>query len=545
MKNKEFNLLEEPWIVVLRLDGEEELVSILTLFRRAHEFSNLAGDLPAQDIAIFRLLLAILHVVFGRFDAYGKEGPISSPSEALERWKEVRDKHEFPAQVIENYLNDYKERFYLFHPEWPFYQLAEMGNATSYDAAKLNGEMSESSNKLRLFPQRSGISKARLSYAEAARWLLYINGFDDTSAKPKEKGLPSPGVGWLGKLGLINALGENLFETLMLNLVLLQDGEDKLWGEECPIWEVDKAIAEERREITIPDNLAQLMTIQSRRILLKRENKEMDFEPYVIGYLLLGGDFFPKENAFAEQMTVWRYGKNQDSKVNQYMPRRHDVSKQLWRDFPSLVLQAEGKRRPGIISWLARLKYEGLLQEQKFCLTTTGVKYGDKDFFVEDTFSDSISMNTGLLGNSGEVWVGRIISELAITNQIVKQLGELATRISKASGGFNDDVKNITKEQAYFRLSSKFQIWLENIDPENDDIDESCELWFEESQKVVRKLGRELVEQAGPQAFVGREIKEKIGGKEVERRYTLPEAYNYFLARTVNRESIGGEKNYE
>ena len=545
MKDKEFNLLEEPWIVVLRLDGKEEKVSILSLFRRAHQFSNLAGELPAQDIAILRLLLAILHVVFARFDLHGKETLISSPSEALKRWKEVRDNDEFPVQVIENYLNEYKERFYLFHPEWPFYQLAGIGNSTDYEAAKLNGELSESSNKLRLFPQRSGEGKTSLTYAEAARWLLYINAFDDTSAKPKEKGRPSPGVGWLGKLGLVYVLGGNLFETLMLNLVLLQDGENKLWGEEHPTWELEKAIAEERKEITIPDNLAQLMTLQSRRILLKRENYGDGKEPYVVGYSLLGGDFFTKENSFAEQMTVWRYGKNQDSKIDQYMPRRHDVSKQLWRDFPSLVLQAEGKRRPGIVSWLARLKYEGLLQEQKFCLRTTGVKYGDKDFFVEDTFSDSISMNTGLLGNSGEVWVGRIISELAITNQHVQQVGELAIRISKASGGYNDDVKNIAKEQAYFRLNSKFQVWLENIDPENDELDETCELWFEQSQKVVRGLGRELVEQAGPQAFVGREIKEKIEGKEVERRYTLPAAYNYFLARTANRESIGGGKNYE
>ena len=37
------------------------------------------------------------------------------------------------------------------------------------------------------------------------------------------------GAGWLGKLGYIQAQGNNLFETLMLNLTLLQDGV-KLWG---------------------------------------------------------------------------------------------------------------------------------------------------------------------------------------------------------------------------------------------------------------------------------------------------------------------------
>ena len=46
-----------------------------------------------------------------------------------------------------------------------------------------------------------------MSYAQAARWLLYVNGFDDTSAKPKGKNLPSVGAGWLGKLGLIFRTG--------------------------------------------------------------------------------------------------------------------------------------------------------------------------------------------------------------------------------------------------------------------------------------------------------------------------------------------------
>lgn len=60
-----------------------------------------------------------------------------------------------------------------------------------------------------------------------------MNGYDDTSAKPKGKGLPSVGAGWLGKLGYIQAQGNNLFETLMLNLTLLKDGVE-LWGRIIP-----------------------------------------------------------------------------------------------------------------------------------------------------------------------------------------------------------------------------------------------------------------------------------------------------------------------
>lgn len=47
--------------------------------------------------------------------------------------------------------------------------------------------MSESGNKLRLFPLYAGQNKEQLSYPQAARWLLCVNGYDDTSAKPKER----------------------------------------------------------------------------------------------------------------------------------------------------------------------------------------------------------------------------------------------------------------------------------------------------------------------------------------------------------------------
>lgn len=546
MNEREFNLLNEPWIFVMRLDGTLEEVSLRTLFKNASEFRNLAGELPAQDIAILRLLLAILHVVFARWDVYGNEASIISPSSALQRWKDLHEKGEFNFEVIDNYLKEYEDCFYLFHPERPFYQVLNMGDATDYQAAKLNGELSESGNKLRLFSQRSGMSKSSLKYSEAARWLLYINAFDDTSAKPKTKGLPSPGVGWLGKLGLVFAVGSNLFETLLLNLVLLQDGENKLWGKEHPIWELEKPIMEERRKISVPDNLSELMTLQSRRILLKRKIINGNMEPQVVGYELLGGDFFQKENAFSEQMTVWRYGKTEGSKIEQYMPRRHDPTKQLWRDFPALVLQAEGKRRPGIINWLAMLNEQEALQGQKFRISTVGVKYGDKDFFIENVFSDSITINSSLLADSESIWVNRIVSELDVTDHLVKQVAELSKKIARASGDTSDSAsEDITKEQAYFRINIPFRIWLESINPEHDDLDEKCELWWGEAQAIIYKLAREIMERSGPQAFVGRKVKEKIGGKEVEISYTSPEAYNYFLKRTKNRESLKGGRDHE
>ena len=218
--------------------------------------------------------------------AQGGPRPLMQSDDALERWSALWQLGHFPAEPVRDYLEQWKDRFWLFHPTHPFWQVPQAKIGTEYGAAKLNGEMSESSNKLRLFPLYAGQSKEQLSYPQAARWLLCVNGYDDTSAKPKGKGLPSVGAGWLGKIGFIQAQGDNLYETLMLNLTLLRDGRE-CWGESKPCWELEAPKSAERTEICCPDNPAQLLTLQSRRLLLHRTGENVD------GFCLLGGDFFP------------------------------------------------------------------------------------------------------------------------------------------------------------------------------------------------------------------------------------------------------------
>ena len=201
MKEVEFNLLDEPWVRVLCIDCTVREVSLTDALLYAHEYKGLAGELPTQDVAVLRLLLAVLHTVFSRVDVQGENAPISAGAEpdlALDRWESLWRLKHFPVQPITTYLEKWHERFWLFHPERPFWQVPQAKIGTAYSAAKLNGEISESSNKLRMFTAYSGTGKSELSYAQAARWLLYVNGFDDTSAKPKGKGLPSTVAGKTG-----------------------------------------------------------------------------------------------------------------------------------------------------------------------------------------------------------------------------------------------------------------------------------------------------------------------------------------------------------
>lgn len=509
MEQIEFNLLEEPWIRVMKKDCTVEECSLTQVLLNSHEYLRLSGELPTQDVAILRLLLAVLHTVFYRMDVDGEEDPIEDEKQALRRWKKLWQANCLPQKPILEYLEHWKNRFWLFHPEHPFYQVPAAERGSEYTAAKLNGELSESSNKIRLFPTRAGKGKECLTYAEAARWLIYLNGFDDTSAKPKAKGLPSPGAGWMGKLGLIWAQGDNFFETLMLNLVFL-DGSGEIWNAPKPIWECEKPKEGERTEIAIPDNQAELLTLQSRRLLLERGKDA------VKGYRLLGGDFFSKINAIAEQMTMWdrRNGKKNEPPYDQ--PKRLNPDRKMWRDFCVITGVGEEHRAPGVVTWITTLQSVRALNRNRIIrLRMAGVQYGDKDFFVEDVLSDHLDFHTELLEDAGRLWIGTIQSQIEKTEKAARLLGKLAENIFKAAGGHPDsntqEARSHRAAQDYYAtVDLPFRAWLCSIDPQlGDDEDRRRDKqlqWGRQACQIALKQGEQMVHDAGTAAFVGRWI---------------------------------------
>ena len=535
---KEFNLLYEPWIRVMRPDASVEEVTLPDALIHAHEYLSLAGEMPTQDVAMLRLLLAVMHAVFSRVDADGNEALLEDEDAALDRWSELWQLGQMPETPVREYLARYEERFWLFHPERPFYQANAAVIGTAYTPAKLNGELSESSNKVRLFSVRQGESKRTLTYSEAARWLLHVNGFDDTSAKPKGKNLPSVGAGWLGKLGLIYAYGNNLFETLMLNFVLFDCEEEEPWESAIPIWELPSQREKERVEIPLHRDQAALLTLQSRRLLLERENGN------VTGYRLLGGDFFTRENAFVEQMTLWRpiYQKNEPVG---YQPMRHDPSIRLWREFASLIGYAdksnEKKRKyrmPGLVGWHNRLLVRDCFDSNQDVVSyqLASIQYGDKDFFVADAFSDGVSFHLNLLGEVGASWRGRIIAEIDRCNKIAYYISILATNLRKASGGSGkaeetDGQK--AKELFFYRVDVPFRRWLLSLNADQSDSEQNClqRAWHEEVFQLSRTIGVELAANAGTAAYSGRYVLEaKEGSKEKEKVfYSTAKVLNWFV----------------
>ena len=174
-----FNLLDEAWIPVIYDEkGSSKEVSLKELFSNAHLYKDLAGDMKTQGFATLRFLLAILHTVYSRVNAEGEPyeyleldekmrqlAPVDEQNllgyreELYKTWNNLWESKAF-SSVIQDYLERWRERFYLLDEEYPFYQVLKEDIAADKINLKkaglvygknLNRTISESNNKVALF----------------------------------------------------------------------------------------------------------------------------------------------------------------------------------------------------------------------------------------------------------------------------------------------------------------------------------------------------------------------------------------------------------
>ncbi len=515
---KEFNLLDEPWIQVITPSLERKEMPLTETLVHSHKYTSLSGEMPTQDAAVLRVLLAIAVTIFYRYDENGRKEELSEENgsefeDVLDRWQAYWDMGRFPEQAVSDYLETYRERFWLFHPETPFWQVNDLQHGTDYSVECLYGNMKESMNKATKhhFSMVDGSELSQLSYGEAVRWLIHLNAYAvNLKTDKKAPGPNQPvGIGRLGQLGFVMVNGKNLFQILMLNLCPLR-GEE-IWAPPKPAWEGGSR-REQGCEIAPPDNLPELYTIQSRRIMLKR-----DSQGRITGFRALGGDFYTVEDDFNEPMTLWRLkaGKKKDDKKT-YFPKKHDPAVHAWREFPTLLKKEEETRVPGIVQWMNILCEEKLIGSASLItFRMIGMVYGDQmSYTYGDCVNDALAVSAGLLDDLGKVWVGSICDEVykcqAVAEKALEYFSGKMSRLLYGNSGSKGSIKRELVSQYYFSIDHAFREWLVQIDPAEDNREDKLIEWERQSFLHARKTVEEYVKTLNANIYRNRRVDEDL-----------------------------------
>ncbi len=545
-----YNLLDEKWIQVASKDTVEK-VSIKELFADAANYKELAGDMKTQDFAVMRVMLAILHTVFSRFDSNGdpyeffevneesflqigelEENDLEDYEDALyQTWIDIWNAKEFPKVVYE-YLEKWRERFFLYDDKYPFFQVTkeviekDAAGGGEFYGKNINRLVSESNNKLAYFSPKDESYKEYIVDDELARWLITLQGYIGTSDKKKVGSAKTYSKGWLYDLGGVYLQGNNLFETLMLNFVIAHNENNNLLKTQKPCWEAETI--EKNIELYFHngiDNIASLYTTWCREIFINPNRTKEDKFVCFIAKL----PEIEHSDAFLEPMTVWKYNDTGEYK-DKYRPRKHDANKSMWRNFGLLTGVGEGTRKPGVIEWLNKLcdisesEELGLYKENiKLCAVCMLDDGNATSWAPIDEVEDSLNLKERVLVDTGDNgWIIRINKTITDTKAIIDTV--LKRFIFDLLEIRNMEKSDVSKyvEQFYFRIDLSFRNWIESIDIDNDKDTKEIE-WRNVLKKAMKGYVDELVSNAGLRDYKG--IETSTGVKNIA---TI---YNSFLYR--------------
>lgn len=336
-----FNLVEKPWVPCIMTDGKNIELNLPETFSKAKEIREIRDPSPIVTASIYRFLLAILIRVF-------------SP-ENSDNWKKIWNEGErgWDNAQIADYLEKWKERFDLFHPEKPFYQVAGFSTKKASPISRLKLE-SASGNNPTLFDHSYEGEKVSLKAADAARALIANQTFAVGGGK-SETGYTSnaPLIGGI----MVILKGNCLFETLMFNLIKYNRSK----GDNIPAWERDEPLKPTAR---FAKGCIDLFTWQSRSIRLIPEGP--GDEPFVSEVYYAQGEALINEGDFDPQFPY-----RKDEKTG-WKPLRLQTNRALWRDSTALFQldNPEGKA-PDCCRLVADLISQGVLDYSASCQLET------------------------------------------------------------------------------------------------------------------------------------------------------------------------------
>ncbi|MCP3973640.1 MAG: type I-E CRISPR-associated protein Cse1/CasA [bacterium] len=405
-----FDLRVEPWIPVIRTDGTVDEVGLESALTEAHAVSHLVGESPTQTASLLRLLLVVLHRVFGPADG--------------DAWAELYRADRFPTSPIREYLAGQKEAFDLLDPKRPFCQCAAVAGAPNTDSSKLVPALAGGNNAL-LFDHTTPGNAATFTAAQAARWLVTLQTYDVggmKTAAPGGKDRSSrlaPG----NMFSFVVASGGSLWETLMLNLIPYNPKAEQPYqttGEDRPVWERPPPQPEPQERF--PIGYLDYLTWQSRRVLLIADE---DDRALVTGVIVTPGDKFPASLEYAEVEPLAAFTRNPNAKATEtaWPALRMREDRALWRNSTALLATTDNVKRPRNLDWLGRYAYDGILDpELRLDIQAFGQRTDRNGGAVQFWRSEHVTFPLPLLSEDHAPLVGLIERAITLADDIAKEV---------------------------------------------------------------------------------------------------------------------------
>lgn len=333
-----FNLVTEGWIPCVDANGNIQELNLLDTFRRADEIVEILDtSSPLATASLHRLLLAILY----------RNVNLDSFSDWKTLWRNGWDN-----QQIEDYFNQWHHRFDLFNDERPFYQTPGMPEHMLGSAGKLTYNVSSGGNRI-LFDHSSEETVVPFTPQQAARLLVAFQAFATGGIHTYEKGRSYAVHAPLVDGAIIIPIGNNLRETLLLNLVIYHQQGSRVFfaknPDDRPTWEQDEPAKIAER---LPLGYLDYLTWQSRRIWLK---PEFDGDNLCVRKAIVAdGLRFPKTATVFDPMMVY----NRDEPK----PHRLRADKAYWRNSMALLeSMLTNNKCSRVLEHIGQMIYQGVL----------------------------------------------------------------------------------------------------------------------------------------------------------------------------------------
>lgn len=339
-----FDLSSEPWIPTHAGAGgsRPDFVSLREALTDAHQWTGIAAETPLIEVGLYRLLIALLHRALG--------GPASRAE-----WAALRRDGRFPRGDIGTYLARWQGRFDLFSATHPFFQTPGLPPDKAGPVSRLQWQ---AENNPVIWDHASPVRPSALSPATAARLVVALHAFDLGGTKAGEKGPAFAKAAPLAKSAVFLAVGNTLFETLLLNLVRYDGRAGRPYEfdptQDRPAWERDRPYGETDRA---PDGPCDWLTWQSRRLLLIPPSDGLVHRCIIMPGDRPSASWDPRDH---EPMVAYRRSMRAKGRASPWEPVGFRLERALWRDSTALLRTDPANRaRPRTADWLSELAHEG------------------------------------------------------------------------------------------------------------------------------------------------------------------------------------------